>query len=127
MTISDCCSEGIFLDPSSSLHSESGFSSSVVSVFNPSYQFMLYEFYGDTCPHCIVMKSMVEKLEKELGLTVEKFEVWNNEENAKKMEEIDRGLCGGVPFFYNTDSEQFICGSADEETLRKWMKGEKVA
>ncbi len=67
---------------------------------------------------------MVEKLEKELGVTVEKYEVWNNEENAKKLEELDRGLCGGVPFFYNTENEKFICGSTDEAGLTAWMKGE---
>jgi len=26
------------------------------------------------------------------------FEVWNNQENAEKMEELDDGKCGGVPF-----------------------------
>ncbi|PIZ53285.1 hypothetical protein COY25_03740 [Candidatus Uhrbacteria bacterium CG_4_10_14_0_2_um_filter_41_7] len=70
------------------------------------------------------MKPMVEKLEKELGVTVEKFEVWNNDENAKKLETVDKGLCGGVPFFFNTENHQFICGGTDEETLRAWMKGE---
>lgn len=86
----------------------------------------LYEFYGETCPHCVAMKPTVEAAEKELGVTVEKFEVWNNEENATKMGEIDRGLCGGVPFFYNTESKQFICGASDEATLKAWMKGETL-
>lgn len=67
---------------------------------------------------------MVEKLERELGVTVEKFEVWNNEENAKKLEALDRGLCGGVPFFYNTANQKFICGSCGEEEMKAWMKGE---
>ncbi|KKW29341.1 MAG: hypothetical protein UY72_C0048G0003 [Candidatus Uhrbacteria bacterium GW2011_GWD2_52_7] len=84
----------------------------------------LLEFYGETCPHCVEMRPMVEKLEKELGVTVEKYEVWNSEENAKKLEEIDRGLCGGVPFFYNTENEKFICGSCSEEDLKTWMVGE---
>lgn len=86
----------------------------------------LLEFYGETCPHCIKMKPDVEKLEKELGVEVEKNEVWNNEENAKKMEEYDKGLCGGVPFFFNTESKQFICGSAEYEVLKKWANGEEV-
>jgi thiol-disulfide isomerase/thioredoxin len=86
----------------------------------------LLEFYGETCPHCVEMKPIVEQLEKEEGVTVEKHEVWNNTENAKKMEEYDTGLCGGVPFFYNTDSKQFLCGSADMNTLKKWAKGEEV-
>lgn len=86
----------------------------------------LLEFYGDTCPHCIEMKPMVEKLEKELGVTVEKIEVWNNEENAKRLEGIDKGLCGGVPFFFDDERKRFICGSTDEETMKAWMKGEEV-
>lgn len=84
----------------------------------------LLEFYGETCPHCVEMRPMVEKLEQELGVTVEKYEVWNNEENAKKLEEIDRGLCGGVPFFYNTENKKFICGACGEDEMWAWMKGE---
>lgn len=86
----------------------------------------LLEFYGETCPHCLSMKPLVEAMEKKLKVTVEKFEVWNDEENAKKMAEHDRGLCGGVPFFFNTESKQFICGSTDEETLHDWAKGKKI-
>ncbi len=85
----------------------------------------LLEFYGDTCPHCIEMNPMVEKVEKDLGVTIEKLEVWNNEENAKRLEGIDNGLCGGVPFFYNEETKTFICGSSDEETVTRWAKGEK--
>ena len=86
----------------------------------------LLEFYGDTCPHCVEMKPMVEKIEKDLGISIEKIEVWNNEVNAKRMEEIDKGLCGGVPFFYNTETKGFICGSSDEATVTAWAKGEKA-
>lgn len=85
---------------------------------------MLYEFYGETCPHCIEMMPMVDRLAKELGVTVERLEVWNNEINAEKLESFDRGLCGGVPFFYNDENQDFICGSCDEDRMRKWMKGE---
>lgn len=84
----------------------------------------LLEFYGETCPHCVTMKPLVEKLEAELGVKVEKFEVWNNEDNAKKMEEYDTGLCGGVPFFFNTESKKFICGSSDYTALKAWAAGE---
>jgi len=86
----------------------------------------LLEFYGETCPHCVAMKPHVEKMEKELGVEVEKYEVWNNSENAEKMKEYDLGLCGGVPFFYNTQSKQFLCGSSDYDVLVKWAKGEDV-
>lgn len=72
------------------------------------------------------MEPLVEKLEKEMDIKVEKHEVWNSEENAEKMKEYDDGLCGGVPFFYNTDSKQFICGSVDYEVLKKWAEGKEV-
>ena len=71
------------------------------------------------------MMPLVDKLIAE-GHQIEKQETWHDEANAQKMQEYDRGLCGGVPFFYNTDSKQFICGETDEKTLRKWAKGEKV-
>lgn len=86
----------------------------------------LYEFYGDGCPHCKKMEPLVEKLNQEEDFEIETFEVWNNDENAEKMKEHDDGKCGGVPFFINTESGEFICGEADEETLRKWANGEEV-
>lgn len=85
----------------------------------------LLEFYGTECPHCVKMAPMVEKLIGE-GFAIEKHEVWHDPKNATLMKKYDTGLCGGVPFFFNTDSEQFICGEADEKTLRKWANGEKV-
>jgi len=84
----------------------------------------LMEFYGETCPHCLVMKPLVEQIEEELGILVEKYEVWDSEENAEKLDKYNKGLCGGVPFFINTNSGEFICGSSDIEKLRKWAKSE---
>lgn len=86
----------------------------------------LYEFYGDGCPHCEEMEPKVEKLEEQENVEVEQREVWNNKENAEKQEELDDGKCGGVPFFYNTESEQWICGEADMETLKTWADGQEV-
>jgi len=68
------------------------------------------------------MHVRVEQLEKELGVKVERFEVWHNEENAKKMGEYDKGLCGGVPFFFNTESQKAICGEAPYKILKEWAK-----
>ncbi|MFA5945497.1 MAG: hypothetical protein WC802_01110 [Patescibacteria group bacterium] len=72
------------------------------------------------------MKPLVAEVEKELGVTVEKFEVWNDEENLKKMEDVDKSRCGGVPYFYNTETDEFLCGSASKAKLIAWAKGEKV-
>ena len=45
-------------------------------------------FHGAECPHCRAMMPRVEKLEKEEGIKVEKFEVWHNPENADKMRKL---------------------------------------
>lgn len=86
----------------------------------------LYEFYGDGCPHCEKMESTVEQVEEDEDIEVTKLEVWNDKENARKMQEFDDGKCGGVPFFYNTETEEWICGEADLETLRTWATGGEV-
>lgn len=82
---------------------------------------MLYDFYGKECPHCIDMHPLVEKLEREHGVTVVKKEVWHNDENRRELEAIDDGsLCGGVPFFYNDETKGFLCGSSSYEELKRW-------
>ena len=58
----------------------------------------LLEFYGTECPYCVVMHELVERLEKEEGIKVESLEVWHNKENEKRLLELDKDLCGGVPF-----------------------------
>lgn len=80
----------------------------------------LLEFYGTECPHCHAMTPLVERVEKELGLTFEKFETWHNDDNEHLREQYDQGYCGGVPFFYNTASKKFICGSVSYEQLKAW-------
>lgn len=70
------------------------------------------------------MKPLVEQLTTEEGLAIESYEVWHNLENAAKMKEYDKGFCGGVPFFFNTEIGKHICGGTDYETLKQWAKGE---
>ncbi|MEK9130979.1 MAG: hypothetical protein AAB429_02590 [Patescibacteria group bacterium] len=83
----------------------------------------LLEFYGAECPHCVRMAPLVEKLKKE-GVKIEQFEVWHDTKNAAKLDELDCGLCGGVPFFLNTESKKFVCGGMEEKDLRAWAKGQ---
>ena len=83
----------------------------------------LQEFYGTECSHCNAMRPLVERLEKEEKVKVEKYEVWHNDDNAKKLELLDEGRCGGVPFFFNTESNKWICGEAEYDELKKWAKG----
>lgn len=86
----------------------------------------LYEFYGEECPHCQAMEDDVEKLQEEEDVNVEQLEVWHDRENAEKQEKFDDGKCGGVPFFYNTESEEWICGETSYENLVKWANGEQL-
>ena len=80
-------------------------------------------FYGTECPHCERMEPIIKQLEKDNGVTVERFEVWHNEENAKKLEGLDtNGECGGVPFFINTKTNSKICGEATLDELKAWAK-----
>ena len=83
----------------------------------------LIEFYGTECHFCVQMAPLVERLEKEEGITLDKIEVWHNQANARMFMEIDKGRCGGVPFFYNKKTGKFICGAADYDELKKWALG----
>jgi thiol-disulfide isomerase/thioredoxin len=80
----------------------------------------LIEFYGTECKHCREMESLMRRLEQELEIKIERLEVWHNAENKKKWEELDQGRCGGIPFFWNEDTKEFICGSASYEKLKEW-------
>ncbi|MBI2547329.1 MAG: hypothetical protein HYW23_02675 [Candidatus Aenigmarchaeota archaeon] len=80
-------------------------------------------FTGRECPHCNDMKPLVQKLEKEEGVRLKEIEVWHNAANAKMMEQYDKNYCGGVPFFINTKTGKWICGSTDYESLKKWALG----
>lgn len=84
---------------------------------------VLYDFYGTECVHCHEMEPLIERLEKELKVKVEKLEVWHNAANAKKLQEFDKERCGGVPFFYNDKTGKFICGSTTYDKLKEWAKG----
>lgn len=86
---------------------------------------MLNFYYGEECPHCHHMMSVVDKLISE-GKEIQKFETWHNEENAAMLKKADKGRCDGVPFFHNTDTNQFICGATDEERVRAWADGKTL-
>ncbi len=83
----------------------------------------LIEFYGTECIHCNKMKPLVERLEKELNIKIEKLEVWHNSKNADLLKQYDKGYCGGVPFFFNKKTGKWICGAASFEDLKKWALG----
>ena len=83
----------------------------------------LIEFYGTECVHCREMEPLIKRLEKEEELKVEKLEVWHNTDNLNIMRELDKGYCGGVPFFYNKKTNKWICGSTSYEKFKEWALG----
>ena len=84
---------------------------------------MLINFYGKECPHCLRMMPLVEKLRQETGIVVENKEVWHDAENAKLLALYDTNFCGGVPFFYDTETGRHICGESPYEELKTWALG----
>ena len=88
----------------------------------------LMMFHGRECPHCQVMMPLVERLEREEGLVLEKYEVWHDKANAELMQSYKRILTsrtGGrllVPAFLNTHSGEAFCGEASYETLKVWAE-----
>ncbi|MBI2604335.1 MAG: thioredoxin family protein [Candidatus Harrisonbacteria bacterium] len=83
----------------------------------------LLEFYGTECPHCVRMQPLVRRLEKELGVRVERYEVWHSDENRKLMAQYDKDFCGGVPFYFNTKTGKWICGETSYDELLAWAGG----
>ena len=80
----------------------------------------LINFYGTECPHCENMKPLIEQLKRETGAFIEEREVWHDEKNAAILKKYDKGVCGGVPYFYNTETGKSICGEATIEELKEW-------
>ena len=80
----------------------------------------LLMFYGTECTHCHEMDPLVKRLEKELNVTLDRVEVWHNDLNMAKLQKLDSGKCGGVPFFYNLKNKKWVCGSTSYEKLKEW-------
>lgn len=74
-------------------------------------------FYGDECPHCHTLMPRIDEVEKDLGITFERIEVWHNTENAEILKGYDKGFCGGVPFLYNTATKDWICGAVETDKV----------
>ncbi len=78
----------------------------------------VYLFYGEGCPHCAEEEAFLDNLENEIaGLIVERFEVWNNPDNAKLMAEVGekfQATIPGVPF--TVIGDQYMPGYYDDST-----------
>jgi len=83
-------------------------------------------FHGRECPHCRAMHPLVDKLEQETGVSIERLEIWHDEKNADLMRSyrpIISAKCGGqlrVPTFLNTETNDAVCGEMPYEKLKDW-------
>ena len=84
----------------------------------------LLDFYGTECVPCKEMEPLLEQLEQELGVKVQRLEVWHNSANAVLMEQYDKEQRGFVPFYYNKKTGKALYGTQSYGTLKKWAKGE---
>ncbi len=83
---------------------------------------MLYEFYGEECPHCKRMLKLTDALMKEFpAITVVRKEVWHNKENMELVKQYDvDDACGGLPFYYDTETKKWLCGEVKYGALKEW-------
>ena len=84
---------------------------------------MLYEFYGEECPHCDRMRKLTDKLMAEYpDVKIIRKEVWHDKGNMAFIEELDKGDgCGGVPFYFNTGTQKWLCGEVTYDELKGWV------
>lgn len=82
----------------------------------------LLMFTGTECVHCHQMYPLLERLEKETGVKVEKIEVWHNAANMALLQKLEEGKCMSIPFFYNENNGKWICGNTSYEKLKDWAK-----
>jgi thiol-disulfide isomerase/thioredoxin len=83
---------------------------------------MLYEFYGEECPHCIKMRKLTDRLMQEYPqVKIERVEVWHDKKNMEFIKECDKGdECGGVPFFFNSENKKWLCGEVEYSEIKEW-------
>ena len=87
-------------------------------------------FYRISCPFTARARPELKCLESHLkneGRTryrLRKLEVERNQENLTLLDEVDKDLCGGVPFFYNKKTGAHVCGARQCAVLKEWAKME---
>ena len=79
----------------------------------------VYMFYGKTCPHCEEALKYLESIKDKYDLNIIKYEVWEDKDNRKIMEEVADVIdinVSGVPFCVidNTGIIGYSNGVTDE-------------
>lgn len=76
-------------------------------------------FWGDGCPHCVIVANFFDTWEGKDKINIKKFEVWNNKRNANIMAERAK-TCGvplaqmGVPLLVAPDGK---CYTGDQPII----------
>ncbi len=83
-------------------------------------------FYGEECPECEKARERLDRLEEEEDLEVERYEVWHDSNNQSLMMKYAEERCIGVPFLFNRETNEYICGPSSYEKIKRWAKGEEV-
>ncbi|PFH34076.1 hypothetical protein BESB_072280 [Besnoitia besnoiti] len=82
----------------------------------------LLAFVGEECEYCRRMQAVEKAVEALLsGVKIHRLEVWHNALNFELLQELDRGgKCGGLPFYFNMRTLQWICGATTKTNLLAW-------
>lgn len=79
-------------------------------------------FYSATCPFTAKAAPAIEAAEAATGVTITRRDVNKSRDAGVAYMKADNGRCGGVPYFWNSKTEKFICGApSSAEAVRMWM------
>ena len=78
-------------------------------------------YYGGRCPYTAKVAPQVACLELHLGQRLSRFETWESEANHRQWVAVGgQENCGGVPFFFNRETGESICGATSCDLLKNW-------
>ena len=84
-------------------------------------------FMGTDCPHCEIMKRLVERLSYEFQISVTTHNVWENENSYRLLENFTKNHdCEGIPVFVNTQTGIVLCGEVSYKQLQSWAMGGNI-
>lgn len=89
----------------------------------------VYIFRGEGCPHCEEALEFFDSLEKDEEYSkyynLVKYEVWNNKDNAKLMEEVAKAYdeeASGVPYIIIGEKTYSGYSSASDDEIKEAIK-----